>query len=132
MRHRRCAVLLLPLLVGCRNLGDSGANYTKAAQEEFTKAFSCPKERVTATPRPDLKAYDLAVGPSTPPKDVAADPGRLAQWKKDQAKVAEGYEREYVIQTRGCGHEVYYLCTVGNGTDGYLREVCSTAQHPPK
>lgn len=127
--YARLGTLLLLTAAGCQS---RNAEYTQTAQEDFTRAYSCPKERVTATPRPDLSAYDLAVGPNKPPPDVAADPGRLAEWKKQQADVAAGYRGEVVIQVSGCGHEAYDLCSLGHGSNGQIVPACSTAQYPPK
>lgn len=123
-------LLLLLLVAACRS---SSAEYSQTAQEDFSKQYSCPKDRVTTTVRPDLSAYTLSgAGPSTPPKEVAADPGRLAEWKKHEAETEAGYRNFTIVQTRGCGHEVYYLCSLANSTHEQIVPACSTASHPPK
>jgi hypothetical protein len=103
-----------------------------AAQEEFSKTYSCPAPSVSVTPRSDLKAYDLQVGPSAPLSEVAADPARLAEWNKRQADVKSGYDRMSVLHASGCGHAVYYVCSVANTTNGQYTTACSVAAHPPK
>jgi hypothetical protein len=117
------------LLVACKS--DDQRNAT-AAQEEFTKTYSCPAASVTATPRKDLKAYDLQVGASAPPSEVAADPARLAEWKKQQESVRSGYARMNVVQASGCGHSVTYVCSLANSTNDQYVIACTLAAHPPK
>src|SRR5512143_2823653 len=92
------------VLVAC---GKNSSN-PEAAREEFSKTYSCPKERITATVRSDLKAFDLMVGArDKPPADIAADKGRLAEWQKRQQSTEDGYNRETVVQAKGCDHEEY-------------------------
>ena len=126
----RGILLALLSLASCRGLADR--DNTKAAQEEFTKTYSCPAPSVSVTPRPDLKAYDLQVGASAPPAEVAADPARLAEWKKQEDKTRSGYDRISVIHASGCGHAVYYTCSQANTDNGQYTTACSTARNPPK
>ncbi len=125
------AALAAALVTGCPG-GDADGRYVRQAQDDFARTYSCPRERVTATLRKDLRAYDLQVGPQSPPREVAADPGRLAQWKKNEAEVAEGYASMRVVLTRGCGHEVYDVCSLATGTNDQQVIACSAASHPPR
>jgi hypothetical protein len=115
-------------LVAC-NFEDT---YPGAAKEEFAREFSCPKGRVVVTPRPDLKAFDLVVGAhDRPPPDVAADPGRLAEWKRREREVEDGYRNEHAFHASGCGHEGYYVCGTAEGSHQQQVAACSKAAHPP-
>lgn len=135
-------------LFGCRREKDDGSKYASVAQEAFTKEQSCPRDRVTVTPRPDLDAFDLDNGPlPDPPKEIASDPGRLAQWKKDKGKpdcTPEGNAlwqtttvgcMRRVVLARGCGHQTYYVCGGGahaaGDPAGAVSDSCSIARHPP-
>jgi hypothetical protein len=117
-------------LVACRAKGSRDA---EAAREEFAKTYSCPKEGVTATARPDLNAFDLMVARrDTPPSDVASDPGRLAEWERRGRQVEADYARQRVIQARGCDHEEYYACSLATGTTDVQVMACARARHPPR
>jgi len=116
-------------LLACERHDD---RFKDGAQEEFIKSFSCPKERVTVTARKDLKAFDLVNGVRlTPPAEVSADPGRLAEWKKRQQDNEDNYNRESVFQASGCDHEVFYACSIATGTNDTQVVACSAAVHPP-
>ncbi len=130
--ERSCLTIALVLgaFVGCK--GGKDQRYAKAAEEEFSKTFSCPASSVTVTLRPDLKAYDLQVAPRSPPAEVAADPARLAEWKRREDKGKEGYDRMSVYHASGCGHAVFYTCSLATSSNDEQVIACSTAQHPPK
>jgi hypothetical protein len=100
------------------------------ARDHFASDFTCPNERVTVTARKDLAAVDLAVRPEAPPKDIAADPGRLAIWQKAAAQRAAYYDGKSVIQARGCEHEVFYICGQLRSS-GATRHGCTSAEYPP-
>jgi hypothetical protein len=132
LAERACVAVLLvvgTLATACRSKANEHA---KAAQEEFSRTFSCPVPSTTVTPRPDLKAYDLQTTPSSPPAEVAADPARLAEWKRRQDKSREGYDNMTVQQASGCGHAVYYTCSLATSSNDEQVVACSVAQHPPK
>ena len=112
------------LVIGCRS------NETMA-RESFAHSFTCPEDRITVTPRKDLAAVDLALRPATPPAEIAADPGRLALWKAEAARGAADYEHDAVLQARGCGHEVFYLCGDLRVSVGATRSGCMSAPFPP-
>jgi len=101
------------------------------ARESFARQFTCPNERITVTPRKDLVAVDLTFRPEAPPKDIAADPGRLAIWQKEEARRAAEYEGKSVIQARGCEHEVFYICGQLRVSVGATRPGCRNAPYPP-
>jgi hypothetical protein len=123
---------LLGVVLAACSKDDKGKANANAAQEEFTKTYSCPLASVTATPRSDLKAYDLQVGASAPPSEIAADPARLGEWKKQEASIRSGYDRMSVVQTSGCGHSVYYVCSLAHSTNEQYTTACTLAAHPPK
>jgi hypothetical protein len=124
--------LLARARVACCRCSKDDRSHAKAAQEEFTKTDSCPASSVVATPRNDLKAYDLQVGASAPPSEVAADQARLTEWKKQQERVRSGYDRMSIVQTSGCGHSIYYVCSLANSTNEQYTIACTVAAHPPK
>ena len=100
-------------------------------RESFGRQFTCPSERITVTPRKNLAAVDLTFRPGTPDKDIAADPGRLALWQKEEARRAAEYEGKSVIQARGCEHEVFYVCGQLKVSVGATRPQCRNAPYPP-
>ncbi len=100
---RLLSLLSLVAVGGCTSL-------EKGAQEEFTSSFSCPKERVTVTPRPDLKAAVFGSRPA-PPADVAADPARLAVWQKKEDDLQSTWNNSTtVFEVAGCDKDVIYKC----------------------
>jgi hypothetical protein len=107
-------------------------SFSGAAQEEFSKTYSCPKERVAVTERTDLKSYDLENGPRpAPPAEVARDPGRLAEWNKRQQSNEEGYKYDHIFFVKGCDHETYYRCTTAESTNDQQTIMCSVPRYPP-
>jgi hypothetical protein len=130
---RNVALLLsLGALVACRGAANRDKEHGKKAVDAFSRQFSCPEASVTVTPRRDLKAYDLQVTPSSPAAEVAADPARLAEWNRREAKVREGYESMTVQHASGCGHALFYVCSPATSSNGEQVVACSTASHPPK
>jgi hypothetical protein len=101
------------------------------AREQFASRFTCPEERITVTPRKDLTSVDLTFRPQPPPSDVAADPGRLELWNKDQARRAAEYEGKSVVEARGCGHELLFICGQMRVSVGATRYLCMSATYPP-
>lgn len=124
LRFSLVPVVAAVLLVGCRS------NETMA-KESFGRRFTCPEDRITATPRTDLKAVDLAFRPEVPPATVAADPARLALWQKEQAATASEYDGDAVLQARGCNAEILYICGDLRVSVGATRPGCMDAQYPP-
>ncbi len=96
----RCGLAFtLCLVVGCEH------SVTDDAKEYFSAENTCPLERVEARERTDLK--DSTFRTTAPPKDVAADPGRLAMWHEQQASRDRVYR---IVQVRGCDKHVVYEC----------------------
>src|SRR6185312_3732055 len=85
-----------------------------AAKDKFVSEMTCPADRVTAKPRTDLSARDLAprYTPPTPPADVASDPARLDLWNAQHPppRIDESLQ---VIELEGCGHHVLWACRRG-------------------
>jgi hypothetical protein len=99
--------------------GKSGA--MDSAKENFAKEFTCPDDRVEARVREDVTATQLAGRKEpAPPAVVAADPARLALWRKEQSEREERDNRDHVVEVRGCGHEQTYKC-------GYATQHASTS-----
>ncbi len=98
------AVVTVLLFVGCKSKQEG-------ALESFVKAHSCPESRVTVRERPDLSWLDVIGGNATPPDDIAADPGRLAQWTKDREATRSSAEQIEVFHVEGCDRRDYVGCT---------------------
>ncbi len=126
------AILALTAVVGTVSGCDNDHfNYGRAAQEELTSRYSCPKDRVTVSPRPDLKAFDLMMEPGKPPAEVAADPGRLKVWREKQDELEAGYNNAKVMEAKGCDHHVFYSCFIAEGSNQSQVIACREAEHPP-
>jgi hypothetical protein len=118
------ALVSITLLVACRS-DDS------IVKQQFSHRFTCPEDQITTTVRTDLSPVSLMTRAKPPPKDVAADPARLALWNKEQAQDGSEYEGKAVLQARGCNYELYFVCgqlKVGAGTTQYQ---CRDATYPP-
>ncbi|HEY6462597.1 MAG TPA: hypothetical protein VIY73_20655 [Polyangiaceae bacterium] len=109
-------VLLLLALGACK----SGA--MDGAKETFAAKYTCPEGRIEARVREDVTETQLANRKKqTPPAEVAADPGRLALWQKQEAeKEKRANAGQVIVEARGCGHEVIYSC-------GYASQHASTS-----
>jgi hypothetical protein len=130
---------LLPLaLLGIGALATLGAckRLETGAREHFERTDSCPKERIAVRERADLAASSLLLAPVRvePPDDVAADPGRLAIWKREQAAGRTFYDARFtVFEARGCGRTALLACTHPNAERGGTalgRVVC--IEGPPR
>jgi hypothetical protein len=140
---------LLVFAASCQSrTDDDGPRFTGVARNTFVKEYSCPVERVSARLRDDLDVYALYSGPlEPPPKEIADDPGRLAQWKKDHGRPEckkdpgwlEGttyFCSARAVQVSGCDHEGYYVCMGGahaaGQPPGAVSDTCTPSQYPPK
>src|SRR5882724_12368083 len=93
----------LLFLCGCQSVTDG-------AREQFSHDHVCPLDRVEARARPELKPSQFGA-PSTAPKDVAADPGRLELWQAEQAQFAANDDAwGEIVEARGCEVHVFYSC----------------------
>jgi hypothetical protein len=100
--------LVLSLLIlsatGCQSLMDG-------AKEDFSRAFTCPKQGVEARERKDITAYQLRTPkPPSPSAEIAADPARLKMWEEQQQKIRDFENSHSVVEVRGCGHARLYTC----------------------
>jgi hypothetical protein len=119
------AIILLVTAPGCTSVEDG-------AKDEFSETYTCPPERVEVRKRSDLKATDVeghsAAG--QPPAEIAADPGRLQMWQKEQREKDDN-ENSYhtVVEARGCDHQVLYTCghTTGKSSKPWL---CMERKYP--
>jgi hypothetical protein len=110
----RRALAISPLLVAC------APDLASVARSTFERAQSCPVSRVEVIARPDLswvQVLDADATPATPSAEVAADPERLAIWRREQdelrARRARSYAEDRVYEVRGCGHHALYGCEPG-------------------
>ena len=103
---------LLPAsLSGCKRL-------STGAREDFARRFSCPAERIDVKRRAELRAQDVVgVGQRPevpPPNEVKKDPGRYAEWKKQEAIARQLQGAQYadyeVFEATGCGHTTVLAC----------------------
>jgi len=102
MMHRRSAIILFVLLTGC-----AAQTLQAASRETFAQETTCPPERVSVVARPDI-----AKPPAPePPNDVAADPGRLAYWRKQHAAELSEAANAEVFELAGCGQKRITSCT---------------------
>jgi hypothetical protein len=111
------------------------ADLQKGAREEFADKYTCPVERVEATPRPDLNGYEVIFGPpSLPAADIKADPARLAIWRQKQRDTEASWNSgETVFEMRGCGHDVLYACRrAATHTMASTGVSCSEGRSPPQ
>ncbi|HEY1692675.1 MAG TPA: serine/threonine-protein kinase [Polyangiaceae bacterium] len=82
------------------------------AKAEFSKRYTCPLSRVELRERPDIDVATFEAPPArTPPKDIAADPGRLAVWKANQPKPRDNGDT--IFEMTGCGHHLLWGCRRG-------------------
>lgn len=128
--HRYVVAVALPAasvlaLIGCRT-------DETIAREMFGGRFSCPEDRITVTPRKDLRAVDVAFRAKPAPSDVAADPARLALWNKDQEREAADFAKLTVVEVKGCEHDLLFACGNLHVTVGSTRHSCMDAPYPPR
>jgi hypothetical protein len=117
----------LLLAAGC----DSFDGTTK---EAFASAFTCPQDRITVRPRPDVVFFDFFARsrpPDDPAADVKADPQRLSMWKEKVAEDEASYRRarasKSAFEASGCGHKNFYSCS--RSAKGRIS--CSAIGTPP-
>lgn len=100
------------LLSGCFSFSNLGMPYASGAQQVFTQDQSCPADRVTVVPRPDVAPHTLfPQNAATPPAAIAADPARLQVWTaqngQDNAAIDAAWS---TFQATGCGVVTMYAC----------------------
>jgi hypothetical protein len=107
------------------------------ARQAFVASYSCPSERVTLAKITDAKASDLFASEwraSTPPEEVRADPGRLAQWQAGETARRKAWESwinsSSLFRLSGCGHTVVEACRPpGQSSSPDVTATCNEA--PP-
>ena len=75
-----------------------------SARAKFAEAAACPSASVTVT-----EEKGAPPPPSKPPADVAADPGKLAVWKQEDAERRQSAAATVYV-AKGCGQEKRYDC----------------------
>jgi len=117
-------MLALFFLCGCQSVADG-------AKDQFAQEHVCPLERVEARARPEVKPSQFA-RPSTPPADVAADPGRLQLWQAEREKLAANNDEwGEVVEARGCNVHVFYVCGHPTRSSDGKRWLCSMQSYVP-
>ena len=109
----------------------AGCSDTELARERFASMYTCPEERGTVALRKDLKAVDLMLRPEQPPRAIAADPGRLEMWSREQARKAADWDGKSVVDARGCGQQVLLVCGNLRVSVGAQQRGCRTVSYPP-
>ena len=126
-------VVAVALVAGCQSPEGS-------AQETFSRANTCPPDRVQAKTRADLNPSSFVnTGTEEPPKDIAADPARLKMWRDERAKRAASSEhsfdmtgKQHIVEVSGCGKHVFYECHLPQrGGGGGPRFWCSEEREVP-
>jgi hypothetical protein len=100
----------LGLLAAALGTLASCATLTGTARENFATSHTCPPDRVTVAPRPDMTRNSLTPRPAPPP-EVAADPGRLAYWREQLEKAESNLLPCEVFELTGCGQHQLVCCT---------------------
>jgi hypothetical protein len=100
---RRALPLLFFLVLG----GCAAQTLQAASREVFAYDTSCPPDRVSVTPRPDI----AKPASPEPPYAVAKDPGRLAYWRKQHAVELDKADSTEIFQLEGCGEKRVASCT---------------------
>jgi hypothetical protein len=99
--------------LSCKSLKDG-------AKENFSKAFSCPEDRVEVRERKDLSPYEVMSGPRPEaPAEIQSDPGRLELWQKKEKETSTNVDNRFdVFEVRGCEKQVLYYCAHPDSDDG--------------
>jgi len=96
------------------------------AKNDFSKSNSCPLDRVEVRARTDIKPSDVMYK-APPPKDVAADPARLAMWQKQQNDNAQHDDSGYsMMEAKGCDKTSLLRCHRMKSGD----VMCMSAKYP--
>jgi hypothetical protein len=107
-------------LVGCGH--SITAVSLDRARTQFGAQLACPYDRTAASIQPLV-----VTPPPPPPPEVAADPGRLAEYNrqyKEQTDAADQLDRS--VEVTGCGHIQRYLCETGtNGRNSEWGTRCT-------
>ena len=101
MTARRALVGTLTLSV---LLSAACQSYETGTRAQFAQAAQCPAADISVTEQPGAP-----VAPSNPPPEIAADPGKLAIWRRDDdERRADAAATVYIA--KGCGQEKHYTC----------------------
>lgn len=89
----------------------------EGARQYFIQKYSCPADRVTLTEIRDAKPSEVFAADwreATPPEEVAADPGRLKQWRTEEDERRKSWESwinsSRLFEVSGCGHRLVLAC----------------------
>ena len=102
----------LALVVASLGLVGCGMPLETGAAQYFVRSQTCPRDRVAVVERPDLPPHVVLRGADAPPPaDIAADPGRLALWNKQQAdRNADIDDVAKTYRVTGCQQATTYIC----------------------
>jgi hypothetical protein len=102
-----------------------------AAIAYTAKDASCPPQQLTAVARPDVNAVDYAASyVGGPNAEIAANPERLAYWRKTQIETWQGLmSGRTVFEMRGCTVHNLIACRNEDGAGG-SQLACSWLDKP--
>jgi len=115
-----------PFFFACLSLLSCKSMET-GARESFSKAHTCPEERVEVRRRADVTRGQLRKRPK-PSAEIQADPGRLKMWEAEQERINKNIDGMCdIYEARGCGYQELLCCTrppkhmdrVSCGTEDY-------------
>lgn len=125
MQTRQSGLIGRVLIAGVAVLATACASLSGAARTAFAQHFACPPERVTVAERSDIHPT-INVPDKPPPPEVAADPERLAYYRKMNQPahtipnpVYDGYD---FFDATGCGHHAIYACLHPTMPDGIAND----------
>jgi hypothetical protein len=86
--------------------------YPIGAQMIFAQKETCPADRITVTPRPDVPPHTiLAHHGGEPPADIAADPERMQLWAAQHGENLAVLDSTWrTFELRGCNVQALYVC----------------------
>jgi serine/threonine protein kinase len=102
------------------------------SKDQFSKRYVCPLDRVQSTPRPDINVVGFEYPKQSPPRDIAADPARVAVWQANQPKPRDTGDEIFEVQ--GCGQHLLWACHRGKSSIScsYERDLAQSASKPDK
>jgi hypothetical protein len=132
-RFRRTAQRATLLLSSLLLIAGAGCVSTRDAIGYVAKNAACPPEQLTAVERPDVNAVDYAAsyigGPNA---EIAANPERLAYWRKTQIETWQGLMgHRKVFEIRGCTIHNLIACRDESDANGGGSQIaCSWLDKP--
>lgn len=127
MRRSIPLALVSLVVVACTSVPEG-------AKEYFSDKNTCPLDQVQVRARAELKPHDVmhSKPDKAPPRDIAADPARLAMWQQKQDEAAQ-LDNAFcdVYEASGCGKTQLLCCKRSNGKQATAKPVFCTEGHDP-